>query len=91
LKAVRRNVAESEVRVVLFAFAIERQCVVIGCTVMDCFVQHTFKCKVKAICLATGEIAGYRFCGKYGLRRRAEYKGPRESYLANRPIEAFMY
>jgi len=76
---------------VLFAFAIEHQCVGIGCTVMDCSVQHTFKCKVKAICLATGEIAGYRFCGKYGLRRRAEYKGTQESYLANKPIEAFMY
>ena len=58
---------------------------------MDCFVHHTSKCKFKAISLATGETAGYRFCVKYELGRRAEYKDPPESYLANRPIKAFIY
>lgn len=91
LRAFRRNMPASEAEVVLFAVAPEHQGIGIGRTLMDRFVRHALRYKVKAISVPTDETASFWFYEKYGFRRWAEYKDPLESYLADRPIKGFIY
>jgi len=90
-RALGKNMPVSEAKVMLFAVAAEYQGIGIGCTLMDHFVRHAAKHRVKAISVPTDETASFWFYEKYGFRKWAEYKGPLESYLANRPIRAFVY
>lgn len=91
LRALRRNMPASEAEVVLFAVAPEHQGIGIGRALMDRFVHHALKHKVKAISVPTDETASFWFYEKYGFKRCAEYKDPLESYLADRPITGFIY
>jgi ribosomal protein S18 acetylase RimI-like enzyme len=91
LRALRRNMPASEAEVVLFAVAPEHQGIGIGRALMDHFVHHALKHRVKAISVATDETASFWFYEKYGFRRCAEYKDLLESYLADRPIKGFIY
>jgi len=81
----------SEAEVVLFDVAPEYQGIGIGHALMDRFVRHAAKHKVKAISVPTDETASLWFYEKYGFRRWAEYKDPLESYLADRLIKGFTY
>lgn len=90
-RTLGKNMPVSEAKVVLFAVAAEYQGIGIGCTLMDHFVRHAAKHRVKAISVPTDETASFWFYEKYGFRKWAEYKGPLESYLADIPIQAFVY
>ena len=81
----------SEAEVVLFAVAPEYQGIGIGRALMDRFVRHALKHKVKAISVATEETASFWFYDKYGFERWAEYESALESYLADKPIKGFTY
>jgi len=91
IRALGKNMPVSEAKVVLFAVAAEYQGIGIGCTLMDHFVCHAAKHKVKAISVPTDETASFWFYEKYGFKKWAGYKGPLESYLADIPIKAFVY
>lgn len=81
----------SEAEVVLFAVTPEYQGIGIGRALMDRFVRHALKHRVKAISVATEETASFWFYEKYGFRRWAEYESPLESYLADKSIKGFTY
>jgi len=91
LRELRRNMPASEAEVVLFAVAPEYQGIGIGRALMDRFVRHALKHKVKAISVATEETASFWFYDKYGFERWAEYESALESYLADKPIKGFTY
>jgi ribosomal protein S18 acetylase RimI-like enzyme len=90
-RAVTRNMPASEAQVVLFAVAPKHQGMGIGRALMDRFVHHTLRYKVKGISVVTDETASFWFYERYGFRRWAEYKDPLESYLADRPIKGYTY
>ena len=91
LRAFKRNTPAGKAEVVLFAAAPKYQGKGIGHALMDRFVRHALRYKVKAILVPTDETASFWFYERYGFRRWAEYKDPLESYLANRPIKGFIY
>jgi ribosomal protein S18 acetylase RimI-like enzyme len=90
-RALGKDMPVSEAEVVLFAVAPEYQGIGIGCALMDRFVRHAAKHRVKAISVPTDETASFWFYEKYGFRKWAEYKDPLKSYLVDRPIKGFTY
>jgi ribosomal protein S18 acetylase RimI-like enzyme len=91
LRVLRKNMPASGATVVLFAVAPKYQGKGIGRALMDRFVRHALRYKVKAISVPTDETASFWFYERYGFRRWAEYEDPLESYLASRPIKGFIY
>jgi ribosomal protein S18 acetylase RimI-like enzyme len=90
-RALRKNMPPSEAMVVLFAVAPKHQGIGIGRALMDHFVHHALRYRVKAISVPTDETASFWFYERYGFRRWAEYKDAMQSYLADRPIKGFVY
>jgi len=91
LRVLRRNTPAREAEVVLLAVAPQYQGIGIGRALMDRFVHHALKHKVKSISVPTDETASFWFYERYGFRRWAEFKDPLESYCAGRPIKGFIY
>lgn len=91
LRALGRNMPASEAAVMLFVVAPKYQGIRIGRALMDRFVHHTLKYKVKSVSVSTDETASFWFYERYGFSRWAEYHDPLESYLADRPIKGFIY
>ena len=91
LRVLRRNTPEGEAEVVLFAVAPKYQGIGIGRALMDRFVRHALRYRVKSISVPTDETASFWFYERYGFRRWAEFKDPLESYCADRPIKGFIY
>jgi ribosomal protein S18 acetylase RimI-like enzyme len=90
-RALRKNMPASKAEVVFFAVDPKYQGKGIGRALMDRFVRHALRYKIRAISVPTDETASFRFYEKYGFRRWAEYKDPLGSYLADRPVKGFVY
>lgn len=91
LRVLRQNTPASQAEVVLFAVGPKYQGRRIGRALMDRFVDHSLKHRVKAISVPTDESAGFRFYERYGFRRWAEFADPLASYCAGRPIKGFTF
>ncbi len=91
LRVLRENTPAGEAEVVLFAVAPKYQGSGIGRALMDRFVCHALRYKVRSISVPTDETASFWFYERYGFRRWAEFKDPLESYCAGRPIKGFIY
>jgi GNAT superfamily N-acetyltransferase len=91
LRVLRRNTPATQAEVVLLAVAPEYQGGGVGRTLMDRFVGHALKHRVKAISVPTDESAGYRFYERYGFGRWAEFSDPLASYCAGRSITGVTY
>ncbi len=91
LRALTRNMPDSEAQVLLFAVAPKYHGTGIGRALMDRFVNHARMYRVRSVSVPTDETASFGFYERYGFARWAEYESPLESYLADRPIKAFIY
>lgn len=91
LRALTRNMPDSEAQVLLFAVAPRYHGIGLGRALMDRFVNHARRYRVRSVSVPTDETASFWFYEKYGFTRWAEYESPMESYLAGRPIKGFIY
>ena len=91
LRVLRQNTPAREAEVVLFAVAPEHQGSGVGRALMNRFVGHALRYKVKSISVPTDETASFRFYERYGFRRWAEFTDPLASYCAGRPVKGFTY